>query len=232
MRGTVFGETEEGSWIVRMRTALADAGAHADTDAVTPTDVQQAFQGETMEIREKGVCMGLWQLAAGASLLQVPIVSVYPEKGWATYQLLYSRTLSPLNGRDDALKAHIMWSSNRPDEMDEDNWVANHVVPLLPLSPTVDSVSSFRVYNKFTTADVNINAFFIITWNGDDYTSRIDHICSENVMLNIMERVKDLFCFSTQPDTSLEDGSVLKQRVQLDLVPECSTHRKLFNRLV
>ena len=64
MRGTVFGETEEGSWIVRMLTVLADAGAHADTDAVTPTDVQQACQGETMEIREKGVCMGSgsWQL--------------------------------------------------------------------------------------------------------------------------------------------------------------------------
>ncbi|GFS26645.1 (S)-beta-bisabolene synthase [Elysia marginata] len=75
--------------------------------------------------------LGLWQMSAFASVTGCKIVSVYPSLGPPQYRKLFDQCLKPrVQRRADVLT--LMWTSDRQD-MKPEYWVANHVVPLLPL---------------------------------------------------------------------------------------------------
>ena len=79
--------------------------------------------------------MGIWQVAAAAHAIGRPVLSVYPQLGWESYQTINNRMLMP--GTADPFCAqkplHIMWTSSRKD-MTPIHWTADHFVPLLPLT--------------------------------------------------------------------------------------------------
>lgn len=90
---------------------------------------REVFRQEVMAVRHSGVHCGSWEMIAAANFLHWNLVSVYPNLGH--FPRLMNRTFRPANPstRTEA----VMWTSNRQD-MVEEHWVANHVVPLLPVT--------------------------------------------------------------------------------------------------
>ena len=74
-------------------------------------------------------------MAAAASLFGLPVISIFPEKGWLEFQSLTYRALQLREGTSiNSEPLHIFWTSTRADEMEDEHFTANHFVPLLPLS--------------------------------------------------------------------------------------------------
>ena len=118
--------------------------------------------------------------------------------------------------------------------MQNDNWVANHFVPLLPMTDpsTPVSVSSNNAFVKpaeigVTTAKVS--DCFLALWGNRAFVARVDEEDNEHnlVLLNYMKyrKAEALYVWPTPEDTSWEDVNVLRERVDIELVPAKSTHR-------
>ncbi|GFR78923.1 hypothetical protein ElyMa_002276700 [Elysia marginata] len=90
--------------------------------------------------------MGLWQLMAAATALNVTIVSVYPQKGSSCGRFL-NRTISPVPDVSPASAAKrtivILWTSTQSDMADE-HWVPNHLEPMIPLAEPLLYVQTGR----------------------------------------------------------------------------------------
>ena len=205
-------------------------------EAVTEEDVRDALMRETMQIRQNGMTMGLWQLAAAANVLGAPICSVYPDKGWAVHRNLNNRTLRPLNPQQHGCVVYIMWTSTR-DDVIETHWTANHFVPLLHISTANETITvdcgPFSLYNKFRLSDVNVSDFFILTWKGQDIVGRVDEILADSMLfLNFMVNERGFLVWPLSPDTSHEHIAVLKEKVQMEFVSEKSSYRKQYYRMV
>ncbi|GFO33618.1 hypothetical protein PoB_006012300 [Plakobranchus ocellatus] len=89
--------------------------------------------------------MGLWQLMAAATCLNVRIMSVYPPMGQSCGRFL-DRVIEPLStvqqsnsNSTSKCMIIILWTSTR-DDMPEEYWVANHVESMIPLSEPIDIV--------------------------------------------------------------------------------------------
>ena len=106
--------------------------AHKGEDPKDADACRKIFMRETYQIRRLGVYMGMWQLLAASNILESAIVSVYPKKGSLKLQKCFGRGLVPRNTSYDK-PVFVSWTSSRMD-MNEEFWVANHVVPLLPFS--------------------------------------------------------------------------------------------------
>lgn len=100
---------------------------HKDTAELT-------YQAEILSICKLSSFMGLWQFMAAANAVQRPIMSIYPQKGPVCCWSTFNTTFYPCNATGNNTNVIVlMWSSCRTD-MTEDYWVANHIVPLLPLT--------------------------------------------------------------------------------------------------
>lgn len=130
-----------------------------------------------------------------------------------------------------------MWSSNR-EGLQEENWTANHFVPLLPLldpdAPVQGMDGGFEAYSVFEAVQVSVDDYFHVTWERKDYVGKVDNKCEECVQLSFMKLCANygLYMWPILPDTSFEHVRILKERVELELVEECSTQRKQYYRMV
>ncbi|XP_076440515.1 uncharacterized protein LOC143279993 [Babylonia areolata] len=97
-----------------------------------PEKLKEFYQSETMAVRRRGAYCGAWQMFAAANITNSNILSVYPHLGEEPIFTLMNRKFRPSSGTAEKTEA-IMWSSSRQD-MVESFWVANHIVPLLPLA--------------------------------------------------------------------------------------------------
>ncbi|XP_012941528.1 uncharacterized protein LOC106012614 [Aplysia californica] len=95
-------------------------------------DVVSTYRSEVLDICRLGTYMGMWQLKAVANVFAARVVSVYPAMGQQCFREFYNVQLDPDLSCNSAILLTVFWSSLRED-MNESYWVANHVVPLLPL---------------------------------------------------------------------------------------------------
>ena len=87
-----------------------------------------------MQVKKRSREMGIWQLAAAANAIGRPVLSVYPQLGWESYQTINNRMLMPATADPSCAQKplHIMWTSSRKDMTPVPDWPADHFVALLP----------------------------------------------------------------------------------------------------
>jgi hypothetical protein len=116
----------EGVTAVKMAT-FSDEYIHGQAFSVV-----EIYRREITSILQEGVFCGVWQLAALASVLSVPIMSVYPEKGSQVVRRDLHRVFLPRDSCDTKADCvHIAWTSTR-DDMNDRWWNPNHFVVLVP----------------------------------------------------------------------------------------------------
>lgn len=103
-------------------------------DILTSNVIKRIYDQEIVNICIVNEFMGIWQLFGLASVLERPLLSVYPNLGNTNVQKDLNRLILPRNEETSSKpKMNIMWSSTRTD-MAFHHWVPNHFVPLLPLT--------------------------------------------------------------------------------------------------
>ena len=110
---------------------------HLFSDSYT-LDLTETFHA-VLNATYSGEYMGMWQLMAAGNVFGCPIFfSVYPDKAGAINNRFYTRTMNPRVPRSDHTVV-LFWSATEEhdDRMPEDNWTANHIVPLLRLTQFV-----------------------------------------------------------------------------------------------
>lgn len=98
-------------------------------------DIVNTFRQETLDICKDGIFMGMWQVMAAANLLKVRIASYYPQRGQLYNAKFFNRTIVPKQLNSPHC-LNLLWCSSRQD-MPSEYWVANHIVPLMPVSEAV-----------------------------------------------------------------------------------------------
>jgi len=99
---------------------------------LTPTVVKRIYHREINQILKMNKYMGVWQLFAMSSVLQMRIQSMYPQLGTAAINRDLNRMILPRQQETNEI-GYILWSSTRAD-MKEEYWNPNHFVVFLPLS--------------------------------------------------------------------------------------------------
>ena len=109
-------------------------------DGAVPRDpirLQSLYRSEILNVRRRGSYSGVWQMFSAANALGCNVQSIYPDLGEEPVRRVMNTTFYPSSGVAAKTEA-IMWTSHRTD-MPAAFWVANHVVPLLPVqSPPGD----------------------------------------------------------------------------------------------
>lgn len=108
------------------------------SDCYTYTsDVQETFEKETLSV---SVCknskyMGMWQLMAASNVFNCKIFSSYPELGLKKFNF-FNRCITPRSCSNSVHTIVLFWSATpeHHDSMPEENWTANHVVPLMGMT--------------------------------------------------------------------------------------------------
>ena len=186
--------------------------------------------------------MGIWQVAAAAHAIGRPVLSVYPQLGWESYQTINNRMLMP--GTADPFCAqkplHIMWTSSRKD-MTPIHWTADHFVPLLPLTDPdqevlvtddEDNAPSLLLDISTTPAvDLQDELYFVLGRVSSTLPSSLD-VDSDMVLLDFMTETDGFYTWTNKEDTSWESVSVVITKAQLELVPDRSTQRRQLFHLV
>ena len=192
-------------------------------DHPSAAQVQTIFREDVMGIRHMSAFMGLWQFAALANVLHCKINSVYPMKG--PFYSVANRAFLP---RAQVVKElHFMWDSNRDDMLDE-HWIANHVVPLMFM---IDQNHEVEVEGENPTQDAGVpkeGEFCMVEWEGDNYVAQVRAIDEDLQMayLSFMTSGKEgLFRWPLREEFSWESFSSVKYRVSLALNTEHSTQR-------
>lgn len=127
---------------------------------LTDTVIERIFQQELLKITKPKTYMGIWQLFALASVLKMPIFSMYPNKGNPVVRKHLHRIVLPRERQRDDI-AYIMWSSTRNDMIDQ-AWIPNHFVPVLDTENKVastnnDNNTNFEIDELFANEDVNFH---------------------------------------------------------------------------
>ncbi|MES9906221.1 MAG: hypothetical protein ABW168_26520, partial [Sedimenticola sp.] len=99
--------------------------------ALNDTTIKDIFENEIMKIRKRKSFMGIWQVFGLASVLQMPIYSVYPVLGNPRVRKHLHRRIEPRVASTEDV-AVIMWTTTRTD-LTNTHWVPNHFVPVLPI---------------------------------------------------------------------------------------------------
>ena len=97
---------------------------------LTKIRVQELYCEEMLAISRSGAYMGIWQIFQLASVLQRPINSVYPKKGWSAIRDDFNRTVYPVAETEDPTPLALMWKVCGFEK--RKLWNPNHFVPLLP----------------------------------------------------------------------------------------------------
>jgi hypothetical protein len=96
-----------------------------------PLHLKALLRQEIQTICSLNTPCGSLHMFPAANVLSATIVSVYPRLGGEENQDVFNKHFKPAD-QSNQVQA-IMWTSNRQD-MRDDYWVANHVVPLLPVA--------------------------------------------------------------------------------------------------
>ena len=91
---------------------------------------EKVYDEEVASLATMVTYLGIWQIFAIASILQVPVVSVYPERGITNNRRYLNRRILPRIPKHWK-EAFIKWTSTRQDMVTE-HWVPNHFLVLLP----------------------------------------------------------------------------------------------------
>lgn len=83
-------------------------------------------RNEVIFIIESGEYMGIWQIHAVASILNIQIKSIFPTYGGATVRQHLNREITPRGRPDSQDKGVIMWTNISGKK--ENSWSANHFV--------------------------------------------------------------------------------------------------------
>ena len=112
-----------------------DASVH-----MCPTEAIRVYRAEVRDTLIPGKSCCLWHLMAMASILKVPVMSLYPQLGMKQRQEQMQRLIYPREPAHDInVPYYIMWTSTRTD-MNVEYWVSNHVTLFLVMSDmSVDS---------------------------------------------------------------------------------------------
>ena len=190
-------------------------------------NINGALEFDIMSSIKPCSLMGLWHMAAAASLFCRPVISLFPEKGWPDFQRLANRTILPRQRAwSSSEPLHILWTSTRADEMADEHFTANHFVPLLPLSTTAYEHTNISPEMSPNPKAV-LNSLFLVCWHGQEYVARIEEIAEDGfIHLKFMTKCDGYYFWPCEEDYSWEHQSVLKAMVNIGLVPERSTKRK------
>jgi hypothetical protein len=113
----------------------------ATNDVLTKDKINEIYSREIKTVVSLSSCMGIWQLFALASVLEMPIFAVYPQMGSKAVRGDMHRLILPR--QENATRksvSYIMWTSKR-DDMNAEHWVPNHFVLLLPVLLRRDAVA-------------------------------------------------------------------------------------------
>ena len=101
-------------------------------------DLHSLCKKELKSAEKEGAYLGIWHLAAYATILNRNIMSVYPQYAGHNVRDEYHRIFKPrtLNTPNEVI--HIMWTHTRGRQLPECQWSPNHFVPLLRLHQDVD----------------------------------------------------------------------------------------------
>ena len=99
--------------------------------ALTDNIIRMILEKEIKSICTHKSFMGIWQIFALASVLQMQIFSVYPMLGENLYRTNLHRVVFP-RVLSNCHTVAIMWTSTR-DDMVSINWKPNHFVPIVPI---------------------------------------------------------------------------------------------------
>lgn len=97
---------------------------------LTDEIIEMIFKNEIMKISQPKSFMGIWQIFGLATVLQMPILSVYPALVHDKIRRHFHRIINPRVTATE-YTAVIMWTSTR-DDVSKSHWVPNHFVPVLP----------------------------------------------------------------------------------------------------
>ena len=96
--------------------------------------IKDIYRREVLSITEDRSFMGIWQMFALASVLELPLYSVYPMKGNLNVRKDMNRLIIPRQTQNsDGNPVYILWTNTRGD-ITLEHWVPNHFVPLLPFN--------------------------------------------------------------------------------------------------
>ncbi|XP_070193526.1 uncharacterized protein [Littorina saxatilis] len=232
------GSTADGNLLLRLLLQDVDI---ADRSSLSPFEI---FQSEILAIRRPGTDVNMWAVYAAANILQVPIMSVYPDKGEQEKQLLAKRTIVPFE-KTSRPSCFIMWTTNR-DDMVPEWWKANHFVPLLPMHPAEEP--SVQVHDELKTAFLDGSAapladnldsfpatddFFLLRWQDNrDYVCQVAEMDMQQleVLVNFMCQQDDSFYWGSRPDSSWETLDCFlanSKKVSMRLNEDLSTQRRV-----
>ena len=131
------------------------------TETLTSERVRQLFRKEVQAATALGSYLGVWPFQAVASVLQVPLMSVYPEYGGKTVCQDLHRQFQPRVSAATTVRQNpsIMWSRLQGKDRPASGWLPNHFVVCLPdetqgtprKRPAGTDIRSF--FNKFPKSD-------------------------------------------------------------------------------
>ncbi|XP_070182136.1 uncharacterized protein [Littorina saxatilis] len=101
--------------------------------------VKRIYEAEVIKIVKPKTFMGIWQVFALSTVLQMPIFSAYPNCGNPFVRADLHRLVMPRidTANPPGEPLIVMWTSTRVD-MNMTHWIPNHFTPGLPYSPTAD----------------------------------------------------------------------------------------------
>ena len=129
---------EDGSIPLTKRFCMY-TGHFADINDITMDQVLKSFETETLGIIATGSYMGITEIFALASVLGVPVNSVYPNRGPSGIRADMHRRVLPRVSRSCG-EVNIMWTNTRYDGMSDEHFAPNHFVPLMEF--TNDNITS------------------------------------------------------------------------------------------
>lgn len=101
-------------------------------------NINTLFDMEIKSALTDSAYLGMFHLAAIASVLSRSVTSVYPQYGGFTVRKEYNRTIEPRKCNEILPPVFIMWTNTSGKKIPKNYWSPNHFVPLLPLHEEVN----------------------------------------------------------------------------------------------
>ena len=141
--------------------------------------IRVIFEHEAMKMAKPRTYMGMWQMMALSTVLQVPLHSVYPNLGNPVVRSDLNRKVKPRvsagSTSEDALG--IIWTSTRQD-MNNTHWVPNHFEPLFSLG-ILDIPPPEEILGKYV----------LVHYEGRLYPGLVADVGSGEVLVDVIHAV-------------------------------------------
>ena len=159
-------------------------------DVLTDAVIERIFENEVQLVTKDKQEMGVWQLFALASVLKVPIISIYPR---GVRKDLLNRPIKPKSMREDAPILSIMWTSTRED-MHTQYWIPNHFVPVLQMMKHDVVLLKMQDHSM-------VGNWVAVKYDGKIYPGQVVKMLDNNIEVNAMQDVGvNKFKWPVRPD--------------------------------